>query len=56
VVVMPERDAFSRLLLHKSAVTDHLPSAYVRALSELAAAYVPQQQPRTVPGHTGAAT
>jgi hypothetical protein len=39
VVVMPERDAFSRLLLHKTAVLDHLPSNYVKALTQLKEAY-----------------
>jgi hypothetical protein len=40
---MPERDVFSRLLLHRSAMIDHLPSSYVRVLGELRESY--QQLP-----------
>jgi len=36
---MPERDVFSKLLLHRTAVLDHLPSNYVKVLTELKEAY-----------------
>jgi hypothetical protein len=37
--VLPERDVFSRLLLHKTAVLDHLPSNYVKTLTEIREAF-----------------
>jgi hypothetical protein len=40
---MPERDVFSRLLLHKNAMVDHLPSNYVRVLTRLRDVCVQQQ-------------
>jgi hypothetical protein len=48
-VVLPERDVFSRLLLHRTAVLDHLPSNYVKALTDMREAFGrlphnPQQQ------------
>lgn len=48
-MVLPERDVFSRLLLHRTAVLDHLPSNYVKALTDMKEAYSrltphPQQQ------------
>jgi hypothetical protein len=39
VVVMPDRDVFSRLLLHRTAVLDHLPSNYVKVLTEMKEAF-----------------
>jgi hypothetical protein len=39
VVVLPARDVFSRLLLHRTAVLDHLPSNYVKALTGIKEAY-----------------
>lgn len=45
-VVIPEREAFSRLLLHRNAIQDHLPDAYMAALQRLRQqlAERPQQQ------------
>jgi hypothetical protein len=34
-VVIPEREAFSRLLLHRNAIQDHIPDAYLTALQRL---------------------
>lgn len=41
---MPERDVFSKLLLHRTAVLDHLPSNYVQVLTELREAYAAMSQ------------
>jgi hypothetical protein len=35
VVVVPDREAFSRLLLHRNAIQDHIPDAYLAALHRL---------------------
>jgi hypothetical protein len=39
VIVEPARDAFDRLVLHRSALDDHVPDAYLAALRRLAAAH-----------------
>ena len=35
MVVIPDREAFSRLLLHRNAIQDHIPDAYMAAMQRL---------------------
>lgn len=44
MVVIPDREAFSRLLLHRNAIQDHIPDAYMAALERLQQQLMERQQ------------